>query len=70
MLSSTHMRIEHPLAGPHFAVVALSPTRFDDGVHALKRTHACREYARKATPCCHGTVSGALHHPLKRAHAC
>jgi hypothetical protein len=31
-----------------------------EGVYALERVHACREYDRGATPCCHGAVSGAL----------
>jgi hypothetical protein len=61
MLSSTYMRVEKTLARPRPVVTALSLVRYGTkGVYALERVHACREYDRGATPCCHGAVSGAL----------
>jgi hypothetical protein len=41
MISRTHMRVEHTLAGSLPAVAALSLVRYDtSGVYALKHTHA------------------------------
>lgn len=52
----TH-RVKNTLAGPRPAVTALSRNLT---VGCCTHTHACCEYTRRATPCYHDAVSGAL----------